>query len=75
MPTMNAAVRKLPFDVVKGRDFGHPAIVFALLILAAYLLAVASWYLLEQPFLRLKRFFQPRGRAPEPPVTASLATP
>jgi len=68
-------LHKLPFDLIKGRVFEHPAIVFALLISAAYLLACASWYLLELPFLRLKRFFQPRGRTRDPSASASLAMP
>ena len=68
-------LHKLPFDVVKGRTFAHPALVFALLIAAAYLLACASWYLLEQPFLRFKRFFQSGKRTGDPSRSASLALP
>ena len=68
-------LHKLPFDLIKGRTFEHPAIVFAVMIAAAYLLAIASWYLFERPFLRLKRFFQPRGRSLDPSASASLAMP
>ncbi len=66
-------LHKLPFDVVKGRAVEHPALVFTLLIAAAYLLAYASWYLLEQPFLRLKRFYPPPRSPREPAGSESLA--
>lgn len=68
-------LHKLPFDVIKGRGFEHPVIVFALLMSAAYLLASASWYLLERPFLGLKRFYQPGRSAPEPSGSTSVAAP
>jgi peptidoglycan/LPS O-acetylase OafA/YrhL len=55
-------LHKIPFDAVKGRNISHPALVFAALIGAAYVLAITSWYLFERPFLRLKRFFE----APQP---------
>jgi peptidoglycan/LPS O-acetylase OafA/YrhL len=55
-------LHKLPFDLIKGHDVRYGVIVFALLIAAAYLLACASWYLLEQPFLRLKVYFDQPGR-------------
>jgi peptidoglycan/LPS O-acetylase OafA/YrhL len=55
-------LHKLPFDLVKGHEFRYDALVFALLIAAAYLLACASWYLLEQPFLRLKTHFNQSSR-------------
>jgi peptidoglycan/LPS O-acetylase OafA/YrhL len=50
-------LHKLPFDVMKGHHFRYDLLGFAMLIAAAYLLAVTSWYLLEQPFLRLKGHF------------------
>jgi peptidoglycan/LPS O-acetylase OafA/YrhL len=55
-------LHKIPFDAVKGRSFGQPALAFGLLLAAAYLLAGGSWYLLEQPFLRLKRLFESSRR-------------
>jgi peptidoglycan/LPS O-acetylase OafA/YrhL len=54
-------LHKIPFDAVKGRSFGQPALVLTLLVAGAYLLATASWYLYERPFLRLKRFFEASG--------------
>jgi peptidoglycan/LPS O-acetylase OafA/YrhL len=68
-------LHKIPFDAVKGRTLGPPALEFAVMIAAAYLLASASWYLFERPFLRLKRFFQPRGRGRDPSASAGLAMP
>jgi peptidoglycan/LPS O-acetylase OafA/YrhL len=50
-------VHRIPFVVSKGREFQHPALTFFALLAIAYLLATASWYLLERPFLKLKRFF------------------
>jgi peptidoglycan/LPS O-acetylase OafA/YrhL len=67
-------LHKIPFDAVKGRALGPPALVFAVALAATYLLASASWYLFERPFLRLKRFFQPRGRGRDPSASASFAT-
>jgi peptidoglycan/LPS O-acetylase OafA/YrhL len=57
-------LHKLPFDVVKGRHFRYDVLALAMLIAATYLLACASWYLLEQPFLRLKRHFDQSPRNP-----------
>ena len=67
-------LHRIPFDAVKGRALGPPALVFAVALAATYLLASASWYLFERPFLRLKRFFQPRGRGRDPSASASFAT-
>jgi peptidoglycan/LPS O-acetylase OafA/YrhL len=59
-------LHKIPFDAAKGRSVGHPTVVFAVLMAAAYVLATTSWYLYERPFLRLKRFFEaPQPRAHE----------
>jgi len=57
-------LHKLPFDLVKGRAFRYEAVAFPLLIAAAYLLAYASWHLLEQPFLRMKARFDPSSPDP-----------
>lgn len=52
-----------------ARLLWHLGFVVAVFLLT-YLLAVASWHLIEQPFLRLKRFFpMPRGR----PTVGGLA--
>jgi peptidoglycan/LPS O-acetylase OafA/YrhL len=41
----------------------HVALAYALVVLAvSYLLGFVSYHALEEPFLRLKRFFEPRGR-------------
>jgi peptidoglycan/LPS O-acetylase OafA/YrhL len=66
-------LHKIPFDMVKGRSFDHPALAFALLLAATYVLASASWYLFERPFLRLKRFFQSGTGARDRSGSASLA--
>ena len=54
-------LHKFPFDLVKGRSVGQPALGFAVLIAAAYALATCSWYFYERPFLRLKHLFEPPG--------------
>lgn len=41
----------------------HPAIVLPATALVTYLLATLSWFLLEKPCLRLKRFFEVRRPA------------
>jgi peptidoglycan/LPS O-acetylase OafA/YrhL len=53
-------LHKLPEDVLKSFHLEsiHPMATFWTSLLAAYLLAIASWYLLEKPILRLKRFFE-----------------
>jgi peptidoglycan/LPS O-acetylase OafA/YrhL len=47
---------------------------FWLAVAASYLLAIASWNLLEKPFLRLKKFleFEPAGKL-ETSVPAPVA--
>jgi peptidoglycan/LPS O-acetylase OafA/YrhL len=61
-------LHKLPFDVAKGRSPAHPASMFALLFVAAYVVASVSWFVLERPTLRLKRFFASR-----PPAFVALS--
>jgi len=41
----------------------HPLVTLGVILLGSYLLAIISWNVLEQPFLRLKRFFELRRRA------------
>lgn len=52
-------LHKIPLDVVKLTNRFQPALVaLPFFFLASYALAILSWKLLEQPFLRLKRFFE-----------------
>jgi peptidoglycan/LPS O-acetylase OafA/YrhL len=50
-------LHRIPFVVLKGHDVRHPVIAFVAVLGTTYLLASGSWYLLERPFLKLKRFF------------------
>jgi peptidoglycan/LPS O-acetylase OafA/YrhL len=65
-------VHKIPFDAAQGFHLDrHSLLVLPIAILASYALAAVSWNLLEKPFLRLKRFFEPRPLHPDvasPPV-------
>jgi peptidoglycan/LPS O-acetylase OafA/YrhL len=36
----------------------HPFLELPLILATSYLIATLSWYALEKPFLRLKRFFE-----------------
>lgn len=52
-------LEKIPIDTVKSFHWrGHPAPVLLLSAAATYVLATLSWYLLERPVMRLKRFFE-----------------
>jgi len=53
-------LHKLPEDALKSAGFqlNHPTATFWISLAGSYLIASASWYLLEKPFLRLKRFFE-----------------
>jgi peptidoglycan/LPS O-acetylase OafA/YrhL len=53
-------LHKLPFDTFKILSFyeAYPRLTFWVSLILSYALAFASWKLLEQPFLRLKRFFE-----------------
>ena len=51
-------LHKIPFDAAKAQGWErHPLIALPLLLVVTYAAAVTSWYILEQPVLRLKRFF------------------
>jgi peptidoglycan/LPS O-acetylase OafA/YrhL len=41
----------------------HPLLTLGVILIGSYVLAITSWNVLEQPFLRLKRFFALRRRA------------
>lgn len=52
-------LEKIPLDAVKAfHAQGHPWLAFTGTTAATYVLATLSWYLLEKPFLRLKRHFE-----------------
>jgi peptidoglycan/LPS O-acetylase OafA/YrhL len=53
-------LHKLPEDGLKFRGYvwGHPRASFWISLASAYLIAAASWFLLEKPILRLKRYFE-----------------
>jgi peptidoglycan/LPS O-acetylase OafA/YrhL len=55
-------LHKLPVDVLKSQGFPtlHPRTAFWISLVAAYLVASASWFFLEKPLLRLKRLFETR---------------
>ena len=53
-------LHKIPFDMAKTFHLEDHPILMPLLIAVCYGLAALSWNLLEKPFLRLKRFFEPR---------------
>jgi len=51
-------LHKIPFDVAQSlRVDQYPRLVLPTMMAASYAMAALSWYLLEKPFLRLKRFF------------------
>lgn len=53
-------LEKIPLDVGKILHLErHPFLALPLTIAATYALATLSWRLLERPFLRFKRFFEP----------------
>jgi peptidoglycan/LPS O-acetylase OafA/YrhL len=54
-------LHKIPIGIVElFRLDRYPLLAVLLILLTAYLLAALSWNLLEKPFLRLKRYFEPR---------------
>ena len=69
-------LHKLPDDVFKetGLLATHPHVSFWVAVTLSYLLAIASWNLLEKPFLRLKgRFENATPRTDAAPVSLSSA--
>jgi peptidoglycan/LPS O-acetylase OafA/YrhL len=53
-------LHKIPDDAFKLLHWkeAHPIATFWLAVAGSYLLAIASWNLLEKPFLKLKKFFE-----------------
>jgi peptidoglycan/LPS O-acetylase OafA/YrhL len=55
-------LHKIPFDLAKSFHMDrHPLLALPILLAACYGMAALSWNLLEKPFLRLKRAFEPRS--------------
>jgi peptidoglycan/LPS O-acetylase OafA/YrhL len=51
-------LHKIPFDMAQSLHLDrHPAIALPIGLSGGFVLAIASWTLLEKPFLNLKRFF------------------
>jgi peptidoglycan/LPS O-acetylase OafA/YrhL len=58
-------LEKIPLDAAKTFHLDkHPFLALPLTVAATYSMAALSWNLLEKPFLRLKRFFEPRTIPP-----------
>jgi len=66
-------LEKIPTDAAMSLNFDqrHPAFVLPLTAVATFGLAMLSWNLVEEPFLRLKRFFE-RERPTAPPSSEAL---
>jgi peptidoglycan/LPS O-acetylase OafA/YrhL len=58
-------LHKIPDDAFKRLHWKdvHPVLVFWIIVLISYLLAIASRYLLEKPFLNLKRLFETESKS------------
>jgi peptidoglycan/LPS O-acetylase OafA/YrhL len=59
-------LHKIAFAGVDGlhvNSVKHPLLTLGVILIGSYVLAITSWNVLEQPFLRLKRFFALRRRA------------
>jgi peptidoglycan/LPS O-acetylase OafA/YrhL len=66
-------LEKIPIDAVKSlRLQGHPAVMLLVTAAITYLMATISWYLLEKPAMRWKRYFE-TGRAVWRKPAAALA--
>lgn len=59
-------LHKLPEDALKSVRFqiAHPSATFWIAVAGSYLIASTSWYFLEKPILRLKRFFESNADRP-----------
>jgi peptidoglycan/LPS O-acetylase OafA/YrhL len=54
---------KIPVDTAQILHLDrHPIYILPMMFAGSYVLATTSWFLLEQPFLRLKRFFSAKSR-------------
>jgi peptidoglycan/LPS O-acetylase OafA/YrhL len=50
--------------IAMARDYTHSHWLEVLMLPLSYLIAVASYHFLEQPFLRMKQRFEPARAAP-----------
>lgn len=58
-------LHKIPYDLLRAAHYDkYPFFSFVFTLMAGYLLAYASWNLLEKPFLKLKRYFGGDSRHP-----------
>jgi len=69
-------LHKFPLDAAKVMHFDrHPLLVLPLAIVASYALAALSWHFMEQPFMRLKRFFGSQSLREEVAMPPALVLP
>ena len=69
-------LHKMPLDVAQALHLDrHPALALTLALGTAYALAVVSRRWLEQPFLRLKRLFEPKAHRAELAPAQLVAVP
>ena len=67
-------LHKIPLDITMDTAVKqHPLVTISLTILASYLLAAASWTMLEKPFLKLKRFFEAKPTFRSQPISLSMS--
>jgi len=66
-------LHKIPFDAAKSVHLDRFAVVMLPVLLGlSYLIAIASWNMLERPFLRLKRFFEARPDSDRKPASQEV---
>jgi peptidoglycan/LPS O-acetylase OafA/YrhL len=68
-------LEKIPLDAAKSFHLDrHPVLALPITTAATYALAILSWRLMEQPFLRLRRFFEAKVVYQDPPVDDLVST-